>query len=82
YCAFFALAGALAPVIGQNIGANRVDRVLSAVVFTRKLVVCYVLAVWLMLVLCAGMIADLYQFGGDASDEYQPYSVWGGGHWD
>ncbi|KPX40327.1 MATE efflux family protein [Pseudomonas syringae pv. helianthi] len=81
YCAFFALPGALAPVLGQNIGANRDDRVRSAVVFTRKLVVCYGLAVWLMLVLCGGMIADLYQLGGDARAVFLTFCVWGGGLW-
>ncbi|MCF5295617.1 hypothetical protein GIW18_28585, partial [Pseudomonas syringae] len=81
YCAFFALPGALAPVLGQNIGASRDDRVRSAVVFTRRLVVCYGLAVWLVLLLCGGMIADLYQLGDEARAVFMAFCLWGGGLW-
>ncbi|RMT59424.1 Membrane protein [Pseudomonas coronafaciens pv. atropurpurea] len=81
YCAFFALPGALAPVLGQNIGAQRDDRVSAAIVFTRKLVICYGLAVWLLLVLCGGMIADLYQLDGDARALFLAFCHFGGGLW-
>ncbi|MCI3946065.1 putative membrane protein [Pseudomonas syringae] len=81
YCAFFALPGALAPVLGQNIGANRGHRVRSAIVFTRRLVVCYGLGVWLLLALCSGMIADLYQLGADARAIFIAFCLWGGGFW-
>ncbi|POD78603.1 hypothetical protein BKM17_07420 [Pseudomonas syringae group genomosp. 3] len=81
YCAFFALPGALAPVLGQNIGANRDDRVRSAIVFSRRMVVCYGLAVWLMLILCGGMIADLYQLGAEARAVFIAFCWWGGGLW-
>ncbi|EPN42774.1 MATE family efflux transporter, partial [Pseudomonas syringae] len=81
YCAFFALPGALAPVLGQNIGANRDDRVRSAIVFSRRMVVCYGLAVWLVLILCGGMIADLYQLGAEARAVFIAFCWWGGGLW-
>ncbi|WP_024657880.1 MATE family efflux transporter [Pseudomonas syringae USA007] len=81
YCAFFALPGALAPVLGQNIGANRDDRVRSAIVFSRRMVVCYGLVVWLVLILCGGMIADLYQLGAEARAVFIAFCWWGGGLW-
>ncbi|KPW53184.1 putative Membrane protein [Pseudomonas syringae pv. antirrhini] len=81
YCAFFALPGALAPVLGQNIGANRDDRVRSAIVFSRRMVVFYGLAVWLVLILCGGMIADLYQLGAEARAVFIAFCWWGGGLW-
>ncbi|RMP13203.1 hypothetical protein ALQ08_01872 [Pseudomonas syringae pv. delphinii] len=81
YCAFFALPGALAPVLGQNIGANRDDRVRSAIVFSRRMVVCYGLAVWLVLILCGGMIADLYQLGAEARAVFIAFCWLGGGLW-
>lgn len=81
YCAFFALPGALAPVLGQNIGANRDDRVRSAIVFSRRMVVFYGLAVWLVLILCGGMIADLYQLGAEARAVLIAFCWWGGGLW-
>ncbi|KPW69349.1 MATE efflux family protein [Pseudomonas cannabina] len=81
YCAFFALPGALAPVLGQNIGAQRDDRVRAAIVFTRRLVVGYGLVVWLMLILAGGMIADLYQLEGDARALFLAFCQFGGGLW-
>ncbi|KPC33645.1 MATE efflux family protein [Pseudomonas syringae pv. cilantro] len=81
YCAFFALPGALAPVLGQNIGAQRDDRVRAAIVFTRRLVVGYGLVVWLMLILSGGMIADLYQLEGDARELFLAFCQFGGGLW-
>ncbi len=81
YCAFFALPGALAPVLGQNIGAQRDDRVRAAIVFTRRLVVGYGLVVWLMLILAGGMIADLYQLEGDARVLFLAFCQFGGGLW-
>ncbi|MBA1228638.1 hypothetical protein G7013_03110 [Pseudomonas viridiflava] len=81
YCAFFALPGALAPILGQNIGAQRDDRVRSAIVFTRKLVVGYGLAVWLVLLLGSAAIADLYQLEGEARTVFLNYCRLGGGLW-
>ncbi|MEE4620822.1 MATE family efflux transporter [Pseudomonas alliivorans] len=81
YCAFFALPGALAPILGQNIGAQRDDRVRSAIVFTRRLVVGYGLAVWLALLVFSGTIADIYQLEGEVRAVFLNYCRLGGGLW-
>jgi len=81
YCAFFALPGALAPILGQNIGAQRDDRVRQAIVFTRRLVVGYGLAVWLVLLVFSSTIADIYQLEGEVRTVFLNYCRLGGGLW-
>ncbi|TKJ68872.1 hypothetical protein PviCFBP13515_09140 [Pseudomonas viridiflava] len=81
YCAFFALPGALAPILGQNIGAQRDDRVREAIVFTRRLVVGYGLAVWLVLLVFSSTIADIYQLEGEVRTVFLNYCRLGGGLW-
>jgi len=81
YCAFFALPSALAPVLGQNIGAGLESRVVAAVVFTRRLVVVYGLAVWALLALSSGLIADLYDLQGQGRAFFLAFCYVGGGLW-
>ncbi|WP_268796952.1 MATE family efflux transporter [Pseudomonas huanghezhanensis] len=81
YCAFFSLPTALAPVLGQNIGARRDDRVGTAIVFTRRLVVAYGLAVWGVLILSSGLIADLYELEGPGRAMFVAFCQIGGGLW-
>ena len=81
YCAFFALPSALAPVLGQNIGAHQPERVTAAIVFTRRLVVAYGLAVWAVLLASCGMIADFYGLEGEGRDLFLAFCRVGGGLW-
>lgn len=81
YCAFFALPSALTPVLGQNIGARRDDRVLSAIAFSRRLVVSYGVVIWVLLILLAGPIADLYELEGIGRQLFLTFCQVGGGLW-
>ena len=81
YCAFFALPSALAPVLGQNIGADRQPRVAAAIVFTRRLVVAYGLAVWALLIVSGGLIADLYELQGEGRALFLVFCQVGAGLW-
>ena len=64
----FALSGAIGPIIGQNYGAERFDRVSRAyrdgLIFTAIVVV----AISTILFLLRGVIADLFQLDGVARD--------------
>lgn len=60
YCVFFALPGALVPVIAQNLGAGCDERVKALVVFTRRCVVLYGVALWFCLALAGPWIADYF----------------------
>lgn len=81
YCAFFALPSALAPVLGQNIGAYLDKRVSSAIDYSRKLVVVYGLVIWALLVLSSATVADFYGLEGEGRALFLAFCRFGGGLW-
>jgi putative MATE family efflux protein len=64
----FALSGAIGPIIGQNFGAQRYDRVTSTVRDALKVTLVYALTVWILLALGSSQIADLFQAHGLARE--------------
>ena len=57
----FAMSGAIGPIIGQNYGAQRFDRVTSTVRDSLRVTLVYVLVVWLLLAIFSHQIADLFR---------------------
>jgi Na+-driven multidrug efflux pump len=49
FAAVFAVSGAIGPIVGQNAGALRYDRVRQALLDASLFVFCYVAAAWLLL---------------------------------
>ena len=66
--AIFALSGAVGPILGQNLGARRYDRLRSTVHDSLRVTLVYVLAVWALLALLAGPIASLFGATGQARE--------------
>jgi Na+-driven multidrug efflux pump len=66
--AVFALSGAIGPIVGQNAGAARYDRVRSTLASAAACNVVYVALVWLLLWLCADLIARAFSATGLARD--------------
>lgn len=66
--AVFALSGAIGPIVGQNAGAGRYDRVRSALANAVLLNVIYVAVIWLLLWLCADIIVEAFSATGLARD--------------
>jgi putative MATE family efflux protein len=64
----FALSGAIGPIIGQNFGAQRFDRVTSTVRDALKVTLVYALCVWALLALGSSQIANLFQAQGLARE--------------
>jgi putative MATE family efflux protein len=60
FAALFALSASVGPIIGQNLGAGRYDRLQSTMRDALKVVVLYVLAVWLLMAVCSGLIANVF----------------------
>ncbi len=60
FAALFALSASVGPILGQNLGANRHDRLRSTMQDSLKVVVVYVLVVWLLLALCSSLIASVF----------------------
>lgn len=81
YCVFFAIPGALAPVLGQNVGAGLPQRALEAVRFARRLLVGYGLVVGCLMWLLRGAIADFYQLSGQGRALFEAFCLYGGLLW-
>ncbi|MBT1445768.1 MATE family efflux transporter [Shewanella sp. JM162201] len=64
----FALSGAIGPIVGQNFGAGRYDRLKDCL--TQSLLFCtaYVVAVSLLLALVKEPVVHLFDLKGDAAD--------------
>ncbi len=58
--ALFALSGAVGPILSQNLGARKFERVTVGLRDALIVTVVYVLSTWAILVLTRGLIADLF----------------------
>lgn len=68
FCAIFALSGAIGPIIGQNAGAGRYDRVRSTLRSALLFNVVYVLSVWALFWLCAQWLITAFSASGEAAE--------------
>jgi putative efflux protein, MATE family len=66
--ALFALTGAVGPILGQNYGARRFDRIRSTMYDSFIFITVYTLVVWAILALARNPIADMFRVEGDARD--------------
>ncbi|TKT69196.1 MATE family efflux transporter [Aquamicrobium sp. LC103] len=64
----FALSGAVGPILGQNYGARRYDRLTDTLRDSLIFTVAYVIVVWLLLAIFAGQIASIFGTTGDARE--------------
>ena len=68
FAALFALSASVGPILGQNMGANRHDRLQSTLRDSLKVVVGYVLVMWLLLALSSNWIANAFQAEGESRE--------------
>lgn len=68
FAAIFALTGAVGPILGQNLGAGRFDRVRETLTRCFIVTTLYALAVWSILALSWPDIAALFRLSADAAD--------------
>lgn len=64
----FALSGAVGPILGQNYGARKYDRIVQTMRDALKFTVVYVLVFWALLAIFAEPIASLFGATGVARD--------------
>jgi putative MATE family efflux protein len=64
FAVVFALSASVGPILGQNLGALRFDRLRSTMKDSLKVVLVYVLTVWAVLALCSPLIADAFRAEG------------------
>ncbi|NVK29873.1 MAG: MATE family efflux transporter [Gammaproteobacteria bacterium] len=66
FAVVFALSGAIGPIVGQNVGAKRYDRVKTAVLDAVKFVTIYVIVMTVVLYLLRPYIAAVFEADGIA----------------
>jgi putative MATE family efflux protein len=66
--AIFALSGSIGPILGQNLGAQRFDRVQRAITDSLTFTVAYCVAVWLVLALLQQPIIRLFGASGEGAE--------------
>jgi Na+-driven multidrug efflux pump len=64
----FAMSGSVGPIIGQNLGAKRFDRIRSTVTDSIRVACVYCLITSVLLALCSGPIARAFGARGQAYD--------------
>lgn len=65
--AFFALSGAVGPIMGQNLGAGHLDRVRQVLVEALRVIAVYGIAVWLILAVASPWIVQAFDAKGQAA---------------
>lgn len=65
FAGIFALSGSVGGIFGQNLGAQRFDRVRQTLADSLTFTIVYVLVVWAVLALGSGAIADVFQATGE-----------------
>lgn len=66
--ALFAMSGAVGPILGQNYGARRFDRLRSTMRNSFMIIAIYTIVVWILLALGRNVIADIFGTRGEAHD--------------
>jgi putative MATE family efflux protein len=68
FAALFALTSAIGPILSQNLGARRFDRVEATITDSLKFTAIYSLGVWAALAIAAQPIVALFRASGAAAD--------------
>ena len=68
FAALYGLSGAVGPILGQNLGAGRYDRLHSTMMDSLKVVVVYVSAVWVLMAVFSGVIAEAFGATGEGRE--------------
>ncbi|MEM8811522.1 MAG: MATE family efflux transporter [Pseudomonadota bacterium] len=63
--AIFAVSGAVGPILGQNLGAKRLDRVRRTLIDAMIFITIYTLVIWGMLILLQGLIVSAFSATGE-----------------
>lgn len=76
FAGLFAMSGAIGPIIGQNFGARRFDRVSGSLRESLLVAAGYTLLVSLVLLAGRGLIVDAFNAEGAAADLLMFYCTW------
>lgn len=68
FVALFALSGAIGPIFAQNLSARRYARIFETIRVSLALSAAYVMIVWVLMMIFAQQIADLFDVHANARD--------------
>ncbi|MBP1181848.1 MATE family efflux transporter [Methylobacterium sp. PvR107] len=77
----FALSGAIGPILAQNWGAGRFDRMRGVLREAVRVTLAYVTVVWLVLAFARGWLAALFGLHGVAAELFGFFCLVGGAIW-
>ncbi|GAN49604.1 multi anti extrusion protein MatE [Methylobacterium sp. ME121] len=77
----FALSGAIGPILAQNWGAGRFDRMRGVLGAAIRVTLAYCAGVWLLLALGRGWLAGLFGLQGVAAELFGFFCLVGGAIW-
>ncbi len=76
FALFFSMSGSIGPVIGQNLGAHRYDRVRETVASSLRFIVGYTAVLWAVFVLGQDLIISVFGATGPSADMIRAFCVW------
>jgi putative MATE family efflux protein len=76
FCGIFALSGAVGPILGQNLGAQKFDRIKMVFQDSFLFIGIYVVTVSLILFAGSSFVVSAFKASGDASDIIIFYCTW------
>ncbi|WP_108812186.1 MATE family efflux transporter [Sphingorhabdus sp. Alg231-15] len=76
FCLLFSLSGAVGPIIGQNFGALKFDRIRLTIKQAMGFAFGYTLLIWPLLFLLQGPISDLFNLQGEGRDVFWLFAVY------
>ncbi|CAO1654890.1 MATE family efflux transporter [Parasphingorhabdus sp. NYA22] len=75
FCLMFSLSGAVGPIIGQNFGALKFDRVRTTIQQATLFAIAYTLLIWPILYLLSGPISDAFYLVGEGRHVFWLFAV-------
>ncbi len=79
--AIFALSGSIAPILGQNYGTRRFDRVRRTIVDSLIFITVYCVAMWIALIVLCEPIVRLFGTSGEGAELIRFFCIYVAGSW-
>ena len=76
FCASFALSGAIGPIIGQNFGAQKLNRIKQTLKDAVTFNTLYFICIWIILSLSSPWIVALFQLEGETASLVRFFLIW------
>lgn len=76
FALFFSMSASIGPVIGQNLGAHRYDRVRETVASSLRFIVGYTAVLWGVFLLGQNLIIEAFSATGPSADMIRAFCVW------